>query len=47
MESAETPDEGGHPPDDEVGLHHSPPDDAFKVIPVWISSDYQERLVDD
>ena len=32
MESAETPDEGGHPPDDEVGLHHSPPDDVFKVI---------------
>ena len=30
MESAETPDEGGHPPDDEVGSHHSPPDDVFR-----------------
>ena len=32
MESAKTPDEGGHPPDDEVGSHHSPPDDVFKII---------------
>ena len=37
VESTETPHEGGQPPDEKVGSHHSPPDDVFKVIYLQVS----------
>ena len=39
VESAETSDEGGHPPDDEDGLHHSPTDDVFSECRVLYGTD--------
>ena len=39
VESTETSDEGRHPPDDEVGLHHSPTDDVFSECRILYRTD--------